>query len=376
MLIMQKLKLIAAFFVPALALFYACNGQSSKGIKGTISSAANLQVLLDQAHFDRSNVSLAKGACDANGAFELKTEKPLEEGLYRLKIGAKQMYFVLNGKEKSIELSGDLNTVDRLEVEVKGSETFSCYANIIKDVLKNPFKNADDAKAQVNKACTPLMKAFLASQFLGNAAAQHVAEFKSASEGLSQSLPESKYARDYANMISQLEKSLAQPQPGADGGGAVKVGQAAPEISLPDLNGKVRNLSDLKGKVVLLDFWASWCGPCRRENPHVVEVYNKYKSKGFEVFSVSLDGVDPRNGLEPEKAKQAKEEGKKKWKAAIDKDGLVWENHVSDLQHWGSAAAALYGVNSIPRTFLIGKDGKIIVVNPRQNLEEELKKVL
>ncbi len=134
----------------------------------------------------------------------------------------------------------------------------------------------------------------------------------------------------------------------------------APDISLPGPDGKNHALSNLKGKVVLLDFWASWCGPCRRANPHVVETYKKYKDKGFEVFSVSLDRPD----------------GKQNWIDAIAKDGLLWDNHVSDLQFWSSAPAAVYGVRSIPKTFLIGRDGKIVALNPREQLEEELLKVL
>jgi peroxiredoxin len=91
-----------------------------------------------------------------------------------------------------------------------------------------------------------------------------------------------------------------------------------------------------------------------------VEVYNKYKGKGFDVFSVSLDRPD----------------GKEAWKQAIEKDGLEWANHVSDLKFWDSAPAATYGVRSIPKTFLVGKDGKIVAVDPRNNLEAELLKVL
>ena len=119
-------------------------------------------------------------------------------------------------------------------------------------------------------------------------------------------------------------------------------GSIAPELEFSDPEGKVRKLSDLRGKVVLIDFWASWCGPCRRENPHVVKMYAKYHDLGFEVFSVSLDN------------------NKDRWKDAIAKDGLVWPNHVSDLKGWGSAAAKLYGVSSIPSTFLVDKDGRII----------------
>lgn len=119
-------------------------------------------------------------------------------------------------------------------------------------------------------------------------------------------------------------------------------GNIAPELSFPDPQGNIRNLSDLRGKVVLVDFWASWCGPCRRENPHVVEMYAKYHDKGFEVFSVSLD-------------KDATA-----WKGAIAKDNLSWPNHVSDLKGWSSKAAAIYGVSSIPCTFLLDREGHIL----------------
>lgn len=140
--------------------------------------------------------------------------------------------------------------------------------------------------------------------------------------------------------------------------GAPAAGEMAPDITLTDPSGKKQSLSSLKGKVVLLDFWASWCGPCRRENPNVVKIYNKYKDKGFTVFSVSLDKT------------------KESWVQAIQADNLTWSSHVSDLKGWASSAAALYGVKGIPATFLIGKDGKIIAVNLRgEGLEAELQKI-
>ncbi len=139
----------------------------------------------------------------------------------------------------------------------------------------------------------------------------------------------------------------------------VAPGKVAPDIEGNDPNGVLRKLSDLRGKVVLLDFWASWCAPCRAENPNVVAAYNQYKDKGFEVFSVSLD------------------RDAEAWKNAIKADGLVWENHVSTLQHWNCPLAKTYGVSSIPFSVLIDKDGKIIAVGLRgKDLANKLQQVL
>jgi thiol-disulfide isomerase/thioredoxin len=129
---------------------------------------------------------------------------------------------------------------------------------------------------------------------------------------------------------------------------AVKSGQTAPDITGTTPDGKTLSLSSLHGKLVLLDFWASWCKPCRAANPDIVKIYNKYKDKkfkdadGFTVFSVSLD-TDVEN-----------------WKAAIDKDHLSWPYHVSDLKGWKSQFAAMYGVQAIPTNFMISPDGQIV----------------
>ena len=143
------------------------------------------------------------------------------------------------------------------------------------------------------------------------------------------------------------------------GSTGIAVGQPAPDIALPNPDGKVYKLSDLKGKVVLLDFWASWCGPCRRANPSVVSLYNRYKSKGFVVFNVSLD------------------KDKQKWVDAIEQDGLKWEYHVSELKFWQSQVVGLYGIEAIPRQFLIDKQGKIAAITQAGgSLEAQVEKMM
>ncbi len=162
--------------------------------------------------------------------------------------------------------------------------------------------------------------------------------------GLSKSYPNSTHTKQLHSSILQIKAQQQQQQQQQAG---VGIGSQAPEIAYPDPEGKIQKLSALKGKYVLVDFWASWCRPCRGENPNVVANYKKYHDKGFEIFQVSLD-----------KSKNA-------WVKAIKDDNLSSWYHVSDLQQWNSAPAKLYGVRAIPSNFLLDKDGKVIAKNLR-----------
>ncbi|MFN5889191.1 MAG: redoxin family protein [Bacteroidota bacterium] len=161
-------------------------------------------------------------------------------------------------------------------------------------------------------------------------------------------------AANKANPAAKYSKAISERMAKE---GKLMVGAVAPDINLAQPNGENLAMSSLRGKIVLIDFWASWCGPCRKENPFNVALYNKYKDKGFEIYGVSLD-QDPN-----------------RWAAAIEKDGLTWK-HVSDLKGWGSSAGQLYGIRSIPATVLLDSNGKIIAKNLRgEELADKLREI-
>ena len=162
-------------------------------------------------------------------------------------------------------------------------------------------------------------------------------------------IPQSQTASALRNQYNQYKKLY----------GGLTIGEMAPDIALPSPNGDTMRLSDLRGQVVLIDFWASWCGPCRKANPGVVRIYDEFKDAGFTVYSVSLD------------------KSKERWVAAIAQDQLAWPYHVSDLAYWSSIAARAYGVKSIPFTVLIDQEGRIVATRlPEHLLEAKIKELL
>lgn len=332
-------------------------------IKGAIQGLdEGTKIFFDKKTLDATDV-VGSTKVDGNGNFELKTgiQSP---GTYRVRLGARPVYMLLKGGEE-VTVNATMEGRNIASCELTGglhAEEMAAWAADL-DLVK--IKTYLETTAEKK----PLLHLYLVEKLdlVGNMKA-----YKKVLASLQEAYPEELYTKQFNSKVMSMDAKLkAQP---------VAVGVEAPEINLPNPDGKKMSLTALRGDVVLLDFWASWCRPCRGANPHVVEMYKKYKKKGFDVFNVSLDGIDDKRlaAYQNDKAMiaQAMNLEKEKWKQAIKQDKLTWKNHVSELRSWSSPVAATYGVNSIPKTFLIDRKGVIRYQNLRGKALEDAIKVL
>lgn len=346
-------KFLFLFLLASMSLS-SCADKKGSTISGTIKNAAGLDGMFEEVLMQQA-LPIQKVSFASDGKFSINMPDGAKAGIYRLKIGQKQVNLILNGKEKEVTVDADLATLERTNYTVKGAPDSELYLKTFND-LATGTSTIETVKKTIETAENPLLSMLLALQIQDFATPDYLDLHKSVSSRLEKTMPGSRYATDYASVLTTFQNQVAMQKVGAT---TVAIGQPAPDIALSDPNGKVLKLSDLKGKVVLLDFWASWCGPCRRANPSVVAAYNRFKSKGFEIYSVSLD------------------KDKDKWVEAIQQDGLNWTYHVSDLKFWSSQAAQLYQVQAIPQQYLIDRAGKIqAIAKAGFSLDSELEKLL
>ncbi|MBC9931354.1 TlpA family protein disulfide reductase [Chitinophaga qingshengii] len=264
--------------------------------------------------------------------------------------------FLQDISKQSIALTEEMRKVDSLHGAKVPDSVFQPQLAAIQKKEKDFEQSFFDV---AEKTKNPANAVFAISQVRNP---EEIIAHKQVIAGLTTRFPKNTLVKSMTDKIAELEKSNQTGAGDAAGGeepsAAVKVGQEAPDFSLPDPNGKTISLKSLRGKYVLLDFWASWCGPCRQENPNVVRAFQQFKGKNFTILGVSLDKT------------------KDQWLAAIAKDGLTW-NHVSDLKFWDSSVVPLYGINAIPTNFLLDPQGKVIATDLRgDDLIAKLQQVL
>ena len=366
------------FIISAITglILMACAASNPAGvsIEGKIPDGANLSVYLDKADPGQAVEVITSATTDETGAFELIIEEDVNPGLYRMRIGSKNGALILDGSENKIQFESGLNDFGKNMFEITGAPLTSELNGALSKYYNRKMDMTAITKF-VEQDADPLVAMQFATIVL-NRRPDFAPIHRKVYERVKTSYSSLPALPAYEQFVVALESAYSAQMAKE----RIKVGMPAPDIELPNPEGDKMKLSDLKGSVVLLDFWASWCGPCRKANPHVVETYEKYKSKGFTVFSVSLDGLDKRTKArfkgDDAQIKKQMDAQKTRWVKAIEKDRLTWDTHVSELAKWDTQAAKMYGVRGIPKTFLIDRDGKIAAINPRYNLEEAILQVL
>ncbi|MDR0802725.1 TlpA disulfide reductase family protein [Fluviicola sp.] len=348
-------------------------------IEGQIKGAANQKFRIE-AQSQQGVIDVAQTVTDANGNFKLDGNIP-GMGIYSLSIGENGKnavvipmdlndHIVVNSTKETFAVNPVFSGTKWAKPLTKYMQLFSILAQTqadqlpkIKDPeqqlklfaqLKKPivnFAQKQIRKEPENPVNIILLNLIMPSQETGftDWDPRNLEDMKKVETAFQRNYENSPITGFLSQQIAAIDAQYQSYQQYNSGT------MAAPEIALKNPQGKELRLSSLKGKVVLIDFWASWCMPCRKENPNVVRMYKKYRSEGFEVFSVSLD------------------QDESAWKAAIDKDGLSWPNHVSDLMGWQTPLTQTYGFQSIPHTVLLNREGNIVGVGLRgTQLEQKL----
>jgi thiol-disulfide isomerase/thioredoxin len=361
-----------SFLLNLSVLIISCSDGKSK-ISGNIENAKNEILFFEQLTATKVN-KLDSVKIEKNGDFKMNVKIP-EYGFYRVRLSDNNFITLLLDSASSIELTANaLNMQDGYII--KGSPESEKIANLFNG-MKQTFATRDSLSKLYNMLAQEgkldsITAASLTSKFLSINAAnrdyvlnfakenngsllpllaveylnpqEDVSEIAKIVESLNTNFPNSDYVKPLVARVNEMKR--------------LSIGSEAPEIMVSDPEGKQIALSSFRGKVVLIDFWASWCGPCRKENPNVVKVYEKYKNKGFEIFGVSLD----------------KEKGA--WLQAIAADKLTWK-HGSELAFWNSSFVKTYNIDGIPKTVLVDKNGIIIAKDLRgPQLEQKLAEVL
>jgi peroxiredoxin len=269
---------------------------------------------------DKTDIEIWADGNDPGGYFEIKGSPDIE--IIRF------AQTTINGVQSSPEaqkLIGDFNQAVAANDQKSVAALQQEYQKLVTDATDKVVSRLKTAPLSLG-----LLNILQSGQMIDKD--QHFDLYVLTAERLEKEWPNYSHTRDFLDLVNKMKITA--------------VGQVAPEIALPDPDGKIVPLSSLRGKYVLVDFWAKWCGPCRRENPNIVRAYNTYKDKGFTVYGVSLDRT------------------KNDWLQGIREDGLTW-THVSDLKYWQSEAAKTYNITAIPFSLLLDPDGVIIAKNLR-----------
>jgi thiol-disulfide isomerase/thioredoxin len=340
-------------------------------IAGNIFNANRDSIKISQ-FYGTHYVDFIKGKLDKKGNYSLSGKLPAED-FYVLRLASNQHINLILRNNSMLTINADGKNLTRGHVIVGSQESSDINEFVQKmqaikvkqDTANAMIKRSPENQESINQSFSTEYFNFMQfrQQYINahqNSAAL-VPVLSTIDVNKEFAMYESIVRQAVPNLQNSATMKAVQQEYNArksaiDAANFLAVGKLAPDFSQADINGNQLSLFSLRGKVVLLDFWASWCGPCRGENPNVVKLYEKYKDAGFTVMSVSLD------------------QDKQKWLAAIEKDKLAWPNHVSDLKQWSNEAAKLYQVTGIPFTVLLDAEGKVIGTKLRgQELENALK---